>query len=126
MIYVLLADATLVLHLFFILFVLLGGLLTLHSRRWALLHLPAVFWGAFIEFSGRVCPLTPLENWFRSRGGLARYSTDFIQHYLLPVIYPRGLTREAQLGLGTVVLAVNLLVYICVFRDGGKGRRGGK
>jgi hypothetical protein len=116
MMYAILADATLVLHLVFILFVIFGGLLTLRTWRWALLHLPAFLWGATIEFTGGICPLTPLENWFRAKGGLEAYHSDFIQHYLLPIIYPQALTRRIQVALGIGVLVINILVYLWVYR----------
>lgn len=116
MVYLALADAVLVLHLAFILFVVLGGLLVLW-RRWLLwLHLPAVAWGILIEFTGWICPLTPLENWLRRLGGGRGYSGGFIDHYLGSLIYPEGLTRELQWLLGAFVIAVNAAVYLRVWR----------
>ncbi len=106
-----LADLVVVVHVAFVAFVVLGGLLVLRRPRLAWLHLPAAAWGVMIEFAGWVCPLTPLENAFRMRGGDAGYSGGFIEHYLLPVLYPSGLTRGIQLVLGTIVLALNLAVY---------------
>lgn len=106
-----LADAVLVLHLAFVLFALLGGLLVLRWRWLAWLHLPALAWGLWIELSGGVCPLTPLENGLRQRGGEAGYGGGFIEHYLLPVLYPPGLTRETQWWLAAVLAAVNIAVY---------------
>jgi hypothetical protein len=106
-----LADAVLVLHLAFILFVVLGGLLVLRRPKLAWLHLPAVAWGALIEFAGWICPLTPLENRLRARGGEAGYSGGFIEHYLTALIYPGGLTRNFQLLLGALVIAINVAVY---------------
>ena len=111
MIYRLLADLVLLVHLAFIVFVVLGGLLVIRRPRLAWLHLPAVLWGSYIEFFGRVCPLTPLENHFRRLGGQAGYSGGFIEHYMLPVLYPSGLTRTVQLGLGGLVVVINLWVY---------------
>jgi hypothetical protein len=111
-----LSDATVVLHLAFVAFVLFGGLLVLRWRWVAGLHLPAVAWGAWIEFAGTVCPLTPLENWFREQGGRDAYSSGFVEHYLLPVLYPDALSRELQWGLGSIVLLVNAAVYAVVFR----------
>lgn len=116
MIYGLLADAVLVLHLAFILFVVLGGLLALRWRRVALLHVPCAVWGLLIELYGWICPLTPLENSLRARAGEAGYRGGFIEHYLLPVIYPGGLTREVQLVLAVVVVAVNAGIYLLVWR----------
>jgi hypothetical protein len=79
-------------------------------------HVPAVLWGAAIEFGGWICPLTPLENWLRVRGGQTAYQGDFVARYIVPVIYPEGLTRDAQLVLGGLVIAINGLVYWWVFR----------
>jgi hypothetical protein len=109
--YGLLADAVLVVHLAFILFVLFGAFLALRWLWVAWLHLPAAFWGAYIEFSGRYCPLTPLENDLRQRAGEAGYSGGFIDHYITGWIYPDGLTRDTQMVLGAVVIVVNALVY---------------
>ena len=109
--YGLLADVVVLLHLLFVLFVLLGGLLALKWPRMAWAHLPAVVWGAFVEFSGWICPLTPLENWLRAQGGEVGYEHDFMAHYLLPILYPGDLTRNLQLLLGTVVVVLNAAVY---------------
>jgi len=111
-----LADLVVLLHLAFILFVMLGGLLVLRRRRLMWLHLPVVAWGAAIEFVGWVCPLTPLENHLRAAAGEAGYSGGFVEHYLIPLIYPEGLTRELQWLLGALVLLVNALVYWRVLR----------
>lgn len=116
MLYRWLADAVLVAHFGFVVFVIAGGLLALRWPLAALLHLPAAGWGAFVEASGRVCPLTPLENAFRVRAGEAGYVEGFIEHYLLPVIYPGALTRNVQVTLAGVVVLVNLLVYAAVVR----------
>ena len=115
MIYRVLADLVLVVHLAFVLFVVLGGLLVVRWPRLALLHVPAAIWGVLIEYTGWICPLTPLENSFRTRGGEAGYSGGFIQHYIQPLLYPAGLTRSTQLVLGSVVLALNLAAYTIVF-----------
>ncbi|HRF06225.1 DUF2784 family protein [Accumulibacter sp.] len=114
--YRLLADALLLAHLLFIVFVVLGGGLVLCRPRLALLHLPAACWGAFIELSGGICPLTPLENAWRQAAGEAGYAGSFIEHYLLPIIYPLGLTREIQFVLAAVVIVVNLGVYGWLFQ----------
>jgi hypothetical protein len=114
--YLLLADAVIVFHFLFIVFVVAGGLLVLRRPRLAFLHLPAAFWGAFIEFSGGICPLTPLENHLRLLGGGSRYSGDFIVQYLIPVIYPANLTVSIQYVLGGVVIAANLMVYLFIIR----------
>lgn len=114
--YGLLADLTVLLHAAFILFAVFGGLLAVRWPRIAWLHLPAVAWAAFIEFSGRICPLTPLENHYRELAGESGYTGGFIEHYILPVIYPAGLTRNIQLGLGLGVLVVNIVAYGIVVR----------
>jgi hypothetical protein len=116
MVYRLLADATALVHLGFIFFVVLGGLLALRwpGVRW--LHLPAALWGAGIEFVGWPCPLTPLEKRLRILGGEAAYEGGFIAHYLMPLIYPAGLTPRIQVALGLLVVAVNCAVYTAVFR----------
>jgi hypothetical protein len=111
MTYHLLADAVLVLHLLFILFVVLGGLLVLRWHWLAVFHLPAAIWGALIELTGWDCPLTAVEIGFRQHAGEAGYSGGFIEHYLMPVIYPQGLTRDIQLILAGIVIAINLAVY---------------
>ena len=116
------ADLLVLLHLAFILFVLLGGLLVLRWRRLLWLHLPVVAWGAAIEFVGWVCPLTPLENRLRAAAGDAGYGGGFIEHYLIPLIYPADLTRELQWLLGAVVLVVNAVVYWRVLRGRPKNR----
>ncbi|HTC22969.1 MAG TPA: DUF2784 domain-containing protein [Gemmatimonadales bacterium] len=112
----LLADAVVFLHLAFVLFVVGGGLLALRwpAVRWV--HLPAAAWGTWIEASGRICPLTPLEHHLRQRAGEPGYAGDFVGHYVLPVLYPSGLTRPIQLLLAAVVVGVNLGVYWWVWR----------
>ena len=116
MIHRLAADAVLLLHLGFILFVLLGGVLAVR-RRWApLLHLPAAAWGVYIELSGGLCPLTPLENRLRIAAGDAGYAGGFIEHYLLALIYPAGLTQDVQYVLAAIVVGVNALAYGWVWR----------
>ena len=110
-----LADVTVVLHLGFVLFVGLGGLLVARWPRIACLHLPAAAWGAWVEFAGWLCPLTPLENWFRRQGGGAAYTDSFVEHYVVPILYPTSPSRELQWGLGSLVLVVNLTVYLLVF-----------
>lgn len=109
--YRLLADAVVVLHLGFVCFVVLGGLLALRWPRAVWVHLPAAVWGVWIEFTGRICPLTPLENWLRRQGGGAGYSASFVEHYVIPVLYPAALTRELQWVLGGLVITVNAVVY---------------
>jgi hypothetical protein len=111
MAYRVLADTVLVIHLGFILFVVAGGFLVRWKGGIAWAHLPAVAWGALIEFMGWICPLTPLEIWARSRAGETGYAGGFIEHYLLPLVYPRALTHEVQIALGALVLIVNFVVY---------------
>src|SRR5512147_2468707 len=106
-----LADAVVVVHAAFVVFVVAGGLLVLRHRRIAWLHVPAVAWAAYIEVSGGVCPLTPLENALRGAAGDAGYAGGFIEHYLIPLIYPAGLTPAVQLALGVFVVTLNLAVY---------------
>lgn len=110
------ADVLVGLHLLFIVFVILGGLLAVRWRWVVWLHLPAVVWGALIEFTGGVCPLTPLENHLRRAAGEAGYAHGFIEEYIAPWVYPLGLTPRIQLWLGLGVIAVNLIVYIGVLR----------
>jgi hypothetical protein len=105
------ADAVLIFHLAFIVFALLGGLLALRWHWVPALHLPAAAWGFFVEVTGRICPLTPLENALRQQAGQANYLGGFVEHYLVPVIYPQGLTQSVQWVLAGVVLAVNGAVY---------------
>ena len=116
MLYRLLADMVVAFHALFVAFVVAGGLLVLRRPRLALLHLPAAVWGALIEFNGWVCPLTPLEKSLRAAAGEAGYQGGFIEHYLLPVLYPAGLTRGVQLALGVLVIAVNLGLYAALLR----------
>jgi hypothetical protein len=111
-----LADAVLVLHFGFVLFVVFGGLLVLRWPRVVWAHIPAAVWGVAIEFGGWICPLTPLENALRAEAGEATYHGDFIARYLLPVLYPEGLTRTSQIVLGLVALVLNVAIYAGVLR----------
>lgn len=117
MLYRFLADATVVLHGLFILFVVFGGLLVVRWPRVAWVHLPCAAWGALVALAGWVCPLTPLENRFRRLAGEGGYPGGFIETYLIPMIYPGAvLTREVQVGLGLAVVAVNAAAYWWVWR----------
>jgi hypothetical protein len=107
----LLADLVVLIHFAFVLFVVAGGMLALRWPAVAWAHLPAASWGAWIEFTGGICPLTPLEDALRERAGEAAYTGDFVSHYVLPVLYPAALTRPTQLGLGLLVVGVNGGVY---------------
>jgi len=111
MFYIITANTIVCLHLGFVCFVVLGGLLVLKWRRLIFLHLPAAVWGALIEYQGWLCPLTPLEQHLRQAGNQAGYSGGFIEHYLLALLYPDYLDREMQIVLGTFVVVVNLAVY---------------
>lgn len=105
------ADAVLLVHAAFILFVLFGAVLTIRWRWLPLLHLPALAWGVFVELTGRVCPLTPLENSLRLRAGQSGYSDSFIEHYVLGIVYPSGLTPEVQWILAGIVVVTNVVIY---------------
>ena len=116
MLHALLADALLLLHGLFILWVVLGALAVWRWPRLLWLHLPAAAWGVWIEWSGRICPLTPLEWRLRAAAGQSGHRGGFIEHYLTAAIYPEGLTREVQLALGAFVFLVNLLLYRAAWR----------
>lgn len=109
-----LADVTVLLHVAFVVFVVLGGLLVARWPPLAWVHLPAAAWGAWVEFAGRVCPLTPLENWLRTQSGSPAYTSSFIEHYLVPLLYPSALSREIQYALGALVLLANAVIYVVV------------
>ena len=111
MLYRVLANLVVVVHFGFVLFVIFGGFFVLWSKHVAWFHVPAVLWGILIEFAGWICPLTPLEIWLRRKGGLLAYRSGFIEHYILPVLYPTVLTRRLQILLGCLVLAINLGIY---------------
>ena len=115
------AGLVLLLHLAFIVFAVAGAALLWRWPRVAWLHVPAVAWAAFVELAGRPCPLTPLENRLRGLGGVPGYTQDFIAHYLLPLIYPAGLTREIQWALGVGVALLNVVLYAAWIR--GRRRR---
>lgn len=117
MLYVVAAEAVLLLHAAFILFAVLGGLLVLRWRWLLCLHLPAAGWAAVVVIAGWVCPLTPIEQMLRAMAGQDGYGGSFIEHYLVLLIYPPGLTRPLQVGLGALVVAVNVAVYVGVWRQ---------
>jgi len=118
-----LASLVVLAHMAFVAFVVAGGVLALRWPRVAWVHLPAALWGAMIALVGWVCPLTPLENWLRVRGGAAAYDTGFLGHYLLPILYPVSLTRGVQIATGVFVVVLNVLVYWRALRA--RGGRGG-
>ena len=115
MVFRILADATVILHFGFVLFVVLGGVLVRALATDRLGTPSRGRLGAWVEFAGWVCPLTPLENWFRHQGGGPAYTVSFIEHYLIPVLYLSSLSHELQWGLGSVVLLVNATMYLLVF-----------
>jgi hypothetical protein len=116
------ADLVVVVHFVFILFVVLGGFLAMRWRKLIYYHLPAVVWGVFIEFSGGICPLTPLENWFRQAAGQSGYEGGFIEQYLVPIIYPVNLTRDLQITFGLTALSLNIVAYGVLIYARGKRR----
>ena len=116
MFYRLLADFVMLLHFAYILFVMGGAFLVLHRRWWMWLHLPAVAWGAWIEFFSKTCPLTPLENSLRARAGQTGYSGGFIDHYVTRAIYPQGLTPRGQIVIGAVMVLANAALYWLIWR----------
>lgn len=115
--YAALAALVVFAHLAFVVFATVGGVLALRWPRIAWVHLPAAAWAVFVEFSGRLCPLTPLENILRRRAGLEDYSGDFIANYVFPVLYPEGMPRRVQMAIGAFVLVVNAIAYAFVIRS---------
>jgi hypothetical protein len=115
MLYRLAAEAVLLLHLAFIVFALLGAAFAARWRWLVVVHLPAAAWGFFVELTGRICPLTFAENFLRIKAGQSGYAESFIEHYLLAVIYPAGLTREVQFVLAGVVVVINVAIYASLF-----------
>ncbi|HUK21456.1 MAG TPA: DUF2784 domain-containing protein [Gemmatimonadales bacterium] len=109
--YRLAANGVVLIHVLFVLFVVCGGFLTWRWPRLALIHIPAALWGVAIEFGGWICPLTPLENALRARAGLEGYPGGFIEHYVMPLLYPAGLERATQAWLGAFAFAVNAIAY---------------
>ena len=116
MVHLIFANCILVVHLMFILFVVFGGLLVFYKKWMSWLHIPAISWAVLIEFFGWICPLTPMENHFRVMAGQSGNNQGFIQHYLLKMIYPDGMTRQVQVLLGLGVLILNLLIYAAFFK----------
>jgi hypothetical protein len=122
MIFRIAADAALLIHLAFILFAAAGALLVIRRPWMAFVQIPAATWGAFVEISGKVCPLTYLENYFLIRAGQSGYTESFVDHYLLSLIYPADLTREIQYLLASVVVLFNLVIYCCLIYRISAGR----
>ena len=121
-IFEILATLTLLLHFSFILFVIFGALLILRFKKIIYFHIPAVAWGAYIEFSHSICPLTHLENYFLKKAGKDQYSIDFIENYVFKIIYPPALNYEIQTYLGVILIFVNLVIYYYIVK---KSRTGG-
>lgn len=117
-----LADLVVVAHFLFVVFAVFGALIALRWPRCAWLHLPVLVWAVLVEWTGWLCPLTPLEQWLRASEGAAAYSGGFIEHYLAAILYPSGLTRSVQIFLGSLLLAFNLCMYALVYRRA-RGRR---
>ena len=113
-----LADLTILIHLGFVTVVVAGGLLVLRCRRFAWVHVPCAAWGAPIELGGWICPPTPFENHWRRQAALHGYEGGLVEHYLIPVLYTSGLTRELQIGLGLVVITLNVVIYGWMWRRG--------
>jgi hypothetical protein len=124
MVYQWLADLVVLIHFMFIIFALAGGFLAWKWRRVLWIHLPAALWAALIEFTGGICPLTPLENRLRAMGGSNTYASDFVEHYLEALIYPVALTRQMQVILGVMIVLVNVGIYAFVWRRS-RGLSGG-
>ena len=123
MAYRILADLLVVVHAAFVAFVVAGGLLALRRPWIAAIHLPAAAWGALVELTGWICPLTPWENALRARAGETGYAGGFIEHHLVPLLYPVGLTASVQIMLGMAVIVLNLAIYGLVWY---RHRRGGR
>jgi len=113
-----LANFVLVIHFAYVVFVVLGGLWVLKWRKAAWLHVPAALWAAVVEYTGWICPLTPLENWFLMKAGKTGYQSDFLERYLLFFLYPDRLTRQTQFLLGTLVVVINILIYAYIVLKG--------
>ena len=118
-----LADLILLIHFFFVMFAALGGLLVLWRRWLVYFHLPAMLWAAYVMFSGVICPLTPWENSLRRAGGEAGYTGGFIEHYIIVLLYPEGLTRVMQISLGIALAIINLAIYLFVLLQGSRQSR---
>jgi hypothetical protein len=110
------ADAVLLVHVAFIAFVLAGAALVVRDARWAFVHVPAVVWAAYAELTATICPLTPLENELRRRAGAGGYEGGFVEHYVIPLVYPAGLTPDHQRWLGVAVVGLNLALYAWAWR----------
>jgi hypothetical protein len=117
MLYCTLADLVLIAHFGFVVFSVLGGFLVLKWHRVTWIHIPVALWAVVVEFTGWICPLTPLEHWLRLKSGAAIQELGFVERYLVPLLYPTALTRHFQVVLGAVVLGVNSGIYAWVLRS---------
>ena len=115
--YELAANLTLIVHFAFILFVVFGALLFFVTTKIIFIHFPALIWGSYIELTNSICPLTYLENWFLHKANLTTYSEGFIQNYLVPVVYPEGLTKDLQIYLGITLIVINILIYGLILKN---------
>ena len=113
--YELAADLTLIIHFTFILFVIFGALLFFITKKIIFIHIPAFIWGAYIELTHSICPLTYLENWFLHKANLTTYSEGFIQNYLVPIVYPVSLTKDLQIYIGIALIVINIVIYAFIF-----------
>ena len=109
--YELAADFSLIVHFAFITFVVFGALLFFVLKKIIYVHLPALFWGIYIELTYSICPLTHLENWFLQKADLKTYSEGFIQNYLAPIVYPKNLTEDLQIYFAIVLVIINSIIY---------------
>ena len=114
LVYKILTNLVVLIHLLFILYVVFGALLAFRWKRSLIIHIPAVIWGVIVEYMNLICPLTPLENYFRKLAGYASFSTGFIDHYLTPVIYPENLEQSTQIFFGSFVVIINILAYTLI------------
>ena len=110
------ANLTLAVHFTFIVFIIFGALLLFASKKIAFIHIPSVIYGAYIELSHSVCPLTYLENWFLRKAGMKSYSNIFIEQYLIPIVYPNNLTVELQFYLGFLLIFTNIVIYVLAIK----------
>jgi len=108
------ADLILIIHFTFLLFVVFGALLIFSSTKIIFIHIPAVIWGSYVELTNSICPLTYLENWFLHKANLTTYSEDFIQNYLVPIVYPANLTKDLQIYLGITLIVLNIIIYVLI------------
>ena len=109
------ANLVLIIHFAFILFVVFGALFFFASAKIIFIHIPTLIWGSYIMFTHSVCPLTHLENWLLHKANLATYSEGFIQHYIIPIVYPIGLSKDLQIYLGITLIILNIIIYGFIF-----------